>query len=81
MENFITHTGDQSRMAWYSNQWVVCNAEGNWTELTRIKFTADATARKNARLDYAGGVEDDRFFLKNCGFFSDKTTIDSFFER
>jgi len=80
LENFITHTGDQSRMAWYSNQWV-CNTAGNWTELTRIKFTADATARKDSRLDYAGGVQDDRFFLKNCGFFSDKTIIDTFFER
>lgn len=80
LENFMTDTGDQSRMAWYSNQWV-CNAEGNWTELTKIKFTADATARKESRLDYAGGVEEDRFFLKNCGFFSDKTIIDTFFER
>lgn len=80
LENFMTDTGDQSRMAWYSNQWV-CNAEGDWTELTKIKLTADATARKESRLDYAGGVVDDRFFLKNCGFFSDKTTIDTFFER
>ena len=80
LENFMTETGDQSRMAWYSNQWV-CNAGGNWTELTKIKFTADATARKESRLDYAGGVEGDRFFLKNCGFFSDKTTIDTFFDR
>lgn len=63
----MTETGDQSRMAWYSKQWV-CNAEGNWTELTKFKFTADATARKNSRLDYAGGVEENRFFLKNCGF-------------
>jgi hypothetical protein len=80
LENFMTETGDQSRMAWYSNQWV-CNPSGNWTELTKIKFTADATARKDSRLDYAGGVENGRFFLKNCGFFSDKTTIDTFFER
>lgn len=80
LENFMTETGDQSRMAWYSNQWV-CNAEGNWTELTKIKFTADATARKDSRLDYAGGVEEDRFFLKNCGFFSENTPVDTFFER
>lgn len=80
LENFRTETGDLSRKAYYFNQWV-CNTNGQWTELTKIKFTADATARKDSRLDYAGGVENDRFFLKNCGFFSDKTPIDSFFER
>jgi hypothetical protein len=80
LENFMTETGDQSRMAWYANQWV-CSPSGNWTELTKIKFTADATARKDSRLDYSGGVENGRFFLKNCGFFSDRTTIDTFFER
>lgn len=80
LENFRTETGDQSRKAYYFNQWV-CNTNNQWTELTKIKFTADATARKESRLDYAGGVEEERFFLKNCGFFSDKTTIDTFFER
>ncbi|MBW6537098.1 MAG: DUF3472 domain-containing protein [Mariniphaga sp.] len=80
LENFSTETGDLSRKAYYFNQWV-CNTNSQWTELTKIKFTADATARKNSRLDYAGGVEGGRFFLKNCGFFSDKTPIDSFFER
>lgn len=80
LENFIPDTGDQPRMAYYGNQWVR-SKEGTWHELTRIKFTADATARKDARLDYAGGAEGKAFFLKNCGFFSDKTTIDTFFER
>lgn len=80
LENFMTETGDQSRKAWYSDQWI-CNVAGHWTELTNIRFTADATARKDSRLDYAGGVEGNRFFLKNCGFFNVKSTIDTFFER
>jgi hypothetical protein len=67
-------------MAYYTNQWV-CNASGQWTELKKAKFTADATARKEARLDYAGGAEEAKFFLKNCGFFSENTTIDSSFSR
>lgn len=80
LENFITDTGNISRKAYYSNQWVY-GSSNKWHELTQIKFTADATARKDARLDYAGGVEEDSFFLKNCGFFSDKVTFDTFFER
>ncbi len=46
-----------------------------------MRFTADATARKENRLDYAGGSEGESFFLQNCGFFSETTTIDKIFER
>jgi hypothetical protein len=46
-----------------------------------MKFTADATARKESRMDYSGGAENQTFFLQNCGFFNETTTIDSFFER
>ena len=80
LENFIPQNGNLTRMAYYTNQWV-CNASGQWTELKKAKFTADATARKEARLDYAGGAEEAKFYLKNCGFFSDNTTIDSSFSR
>ncbi|TAJ15784.1 DUF3472 domain-containing protein [Marinilabiliaceae bacterium JC017] len=74
LENFMTETGQTSRMGYYSNQWI-CDKNGNWHELTKAKFTADATARKKARLDYAGGSKGKSFFLKNCGFFSNRTTI------
>jgi hypothetical protein len=67
-------------MGLYSNQWV-CTKEGKWFELTGAKFTADATAKKESRLDYSGGVENDAFFLKNCGFFNDRTEINSLFTR
>lgn len=80
LENFRTEAGCIPRMGYYSNQWI-CDTDGEWHELTKAKFTADATARKGSRLDYAGGAEGDKFFMKNCGFFSENTPIDSFHER
>lgn len=80
LENFHTGTGFILRSANYSNQWI-CNTEGEWFELTNATFTADATARKEARLDYSGGSEGDRFFLKNCGFTNDHTDIGTKFDR
>jgi len=80
LENFLTPMGQFTRKGNYSNQWV-CSSEGKWTELIKAKFTADNTARKKARLDYAGGAEETSFYLKNCGFFTEKTTIDSYVTR
>lgn len=80
LENFVTETGYKSRMAKYGNQWVY-GLDKKWHELTKATFTADATARKGARLDYAGGVEGNVFFMKNCGFFNENTEIDSKHQR
>ena len=79
LENFITETGDQTRMAIYKNQWVR-DVNGVWTEITSAKFTADQTARKRFRIDYEGGVKGNNFYLKNCGFFFPSVTIDSQFK-
>ena len=78
LENFIPETGDQTRMAIYGNQWVR-DTSGKWTAISSAKFTADQTARKRFRLDYEGGEKGNTFFLKNCGFFSPGTIIDSQF--
>jgi len=78
LENFIPETGDQTRMAIYGNQWVR-DASGKWTAISSAKFTADQTARKRFRLDYEGGEKGNTFYLKNCGFFSPGTIIDSQF--
>lgn len=80
LENFIPETGVISRYARYGNQWVR-DTRGQWHELTQTRFTADATARKGNRLDYTGGLENGAFFLKNCGFFNERTNIDTDFER
>jgi len=76
LENFIPETGFISRKGFYSNQWI-CDKNGTWFELLSAKFTADATARKDSRLDYTGGVENGSFFLKNCGFFDERTQINT----
>lgn len=80
LENFNPEKGDKTRKGIYTNQWIRTN-RGEWIALREARFTADATARKEARLDYSGGVENSGFFLQNCGFFNDKTVIDSRFTR
>ncbi len=80
LENFLPESGGVTREGFFGNQWI-CSKEGKWDELTTARFTADATARKESRLDYAGGVADKSFFLRNCGFFSENTPMNSLFKR
>ena len=80
LENFDTETGNIERLGNYDNQWIM-NAKGQWKELTQARFTADNTARKGYRVDYDGGQEDGKFYLRNCGFFSDNTALDQNFSR
>ena len=79
LENFIPDQGVIARQGLYENQWVY--DKSGWHELTKVTFTADNTARKEYRLDYSGGMENNRFYLKNCGFSNDHVLIDSRFER
>jgi hypothetical protein len=79
LENFIPEQGVYDRKGLFSNQWVY--ATNGWHELNHIKFTADNTARKQNRLDYSGGIENNVFYLKNCGFTNEKTEIGTLFER
>lgn len=80
LENFIPNTGVLARKGAFYNQWMR-DSKGEWYEITETKFSADATARKDARLDYSGGTYNDGFFLKNCGFTNDNTTIGTIFKR
>ena len=80
LENFIPETGYIERKVNFGNQWVR-NSQGKWTELTKAKFTADATARKGYRMDYAGGQSGNFFYLRNCGFFNGNTKINEAFGR
>jgi len=80
LENFIPDMGIESRKAYYTNQWVV-DKNNQWYELNEAVFTADATARKHARRDYAGGVKDGIFYLQNCGFFNERVAYDQSFSR
>jgi hypothetical protein len=75
LENFSPRNGYLSRRANYANQWAR-TVDGRWLYVGYIaKFTADGTARKGARMDYKGGVQNGAFFLQNGGFFSDYTPI------
>lgn len=80
LENFETETGNITRAANYGNQWAYEKQKG-WVEINKILFSADETARTGYRKDYAGGRSGDGFFLKNCGFFDETTTIKTPFER
>ncbi len=80
LENFDPRQGILTRKAYFSNQWVK-TTEGEWLPIQEARFSADNTARKGYRMDYQGGAEGGRFFLKNCGFFNDFTTIGTFFKK
>ncbi|MEO6931289.1 MAG: DUF3472 domain-containing protein [Chitinophagaceae bacterium] len=80
LENFIPEQGDKERRVLFGNQWIKTSA-GRWTELIHADFTFDNTALKGYRMDYAGGLENNMFFLKNCGFFNKYTAYKTGFER
>lgn len=80
LENFNPQQGYLTRKVLFGNEWAR-TTKGEWKELTEGTFTHDATAGAGVRLDYAGGVEDTQFFLKNCGFFNDSTPYKSQFTR
>ncbi|MDR1417468.1 MAG: DUF5077 domain-containing protein, partial [Prevotellaceae bacterium] len=69
LENFSNSYGHLTRKAHYGNQWIRLK-NGTWKELTRGHFNTDATGGSGVRRDYAGGEENGKFFLQNCGFFN-----------
>ncbi len=80
LENFEPETGLFTRSVHFNNEWV-CDSNGNWIELTNARFTGDNTAVKGYRMDYAGGITGNEFYLKNCGFFNNYTPRNIYFER
>jgi hypothetical protein len=80
LENFEPEQGTKTREVHFNNEWI-CDSNGKWIELTKARFTADNTGSKGYRMDYAGGVKGQSFFLKNCGFFNNYTLRNIFFER
>lgn len=80
LENFSDRNGWQERLCHYGNQWVR-DIEGNWAAVEQARFTGDDIARRGYRLDFAGGVEGNQFFLRNCGFFDADVPLGSRFTR
>ncbi|MDR1004991.1 MAG: DUF3472 domain-containing protein [Prevotellaceae bacterium] len=80
LENFNPAQGYITRRVLFGNQWAV-TAQGEWMPLTQGRFTYDATAAAGVRQDYRGGVEGNRFYLQNCGFFDENTPLNTRFDR
>lgn len=80
LENFNPVFGYITRRVLFSNQWARDNT-GKWHEMTQARFSYDATARAQVRVDYAGGEENGGFFLQNCGFFNQNIPIGTAFSR
>ncbi|WP_240775519.1 DUF3472 domain-containing protein [Sphingobacterium psychroaquaticum] len=80
LENFSPSQGYITREVSFNNQWAR-DIDGEWHDCKQARFTADATARKGYRLDYQGGLKAGVFYLKNCGFFGERTAIGSMFVR
>lgn len=79
LENFDPKQGIFGRKVHLANLWVG-TMEGIWTPVTKARFTYDNTARMGYRLDYAGGIEGDRFVLQNGGFFNQYTNFGTMFQ-
>lgn len=80
LENFSDRNGWLERQGDYGNQWA-CDTRGKWHPLRETRLTGDDIARRGYRLDYGGGVTDNRFFLRNGGFFAETVPLDSHFTR
>lgn len=73
-ENFLPETGHICRMARFGNQWIR-DCQQNWLEISAAKLTGDATSKRN-RQDFAGGVVENDFYLRNCGFFNPSASVE-----
>ncbi len=80
LENFIDTKGYLGRLAEHGNQWARSTA-GTWTEIATARFTGDATAANGQRMDYAGGLRNGRFYLRNGGFFTNNVPLNQNFTR
>lgn len=80
LENFQDRNGYKSRMAYHGNLWAR-DTSGRWHEITKSRFTGDDIANRKYRLDYAGGGDKQRFFMRNGGFFAETVKLGSSFER
>ena len=81
LENFSPEQGYLTRKVYFGNQWYR-TIDGEWIAGSKSSFSHDATAKQGVRIDYKGGYEQDenKFYLQNCGFFSDSTPFGSKFE-
>jgi FKBP-type peptidyl-prolyl cis-trans isomerase len=55
-ENFVGINGQLERKALFGNQWIQNGANGQWQELTEVRFSYDVTGKMGDRIDYGAGV-------------------------
>ncbi|RFP16127.1 DUF5077 domain-containing protein [Duganella sp. BJB475] len=80
LENFIDTKGYAGRRVSFGNQWAR-NVSGAWSEVTTARFTGDATVTNVQRMDYAGGLDNGQFYLRNGGFFAGYVPVNQNFTR
>ena len=80
LENFIDTNGYYGRRVLFGNQWAR-NVSGAWSEVTAARLTGDATVTNAQRMDYAGGLQNGQFYLRNGGFFADYVPVNQNFTR
>lgn len=80
LENFSFENGHLGRKGYFGNHWIKTNT-GEWIELTKARFSNDATAKAKDRIDYGGGAENGWFYLWNSGFKPANAQYGDIFER
>jgi len=80
LENFEPEQGIHERYVLFRQQ-CIRDLRGRWIPLGKARFTVDNTGRKGYRMDYAGGIMDDGFYLRNDGFFNSYTTTGVWLQR
>jgi hypothetical protein len=80
LESFDPDLGYIGRRAAYGNQWAK-PAGGDWVEITSAYYDVDPTGLNKQRLDFAGGVIGNQFYLRNDGFFTPSVSSGQTFTR
>ena len=79
-EGFDPVYGYLPRKVYFGNMWVR-SKNGVWKGLTTAMFSFDSTAEAKQRMDHKGGVENNQFYLQNCGFQNDYTNKYTYLTR
>lgn len=80
LENFEPEQGVRERYVLFRQEWIR-DPRGRWIPLVKARFTVDNTGRKGYRMDYAGGIMKDGFYLRNGGFFNNYSPAGAWLQR
>jgi len=80
LESFDPDHGYIGRRGAFGNQWAKA-VNGDWVEITSAYYDVDPTGLNKQRLDFAGGVIGNQFYLRNDGFFTPSVSSGQTFTR